>query len=492
TLAHQVGGNLHTRRKQKKTISNLLEEKEKLASTITDLKEEITLLNSKLANMIKYVKMLNRGSDMLDEILEVGKRSGDMKGIWFDNNIIKEIKSVPKKTVPPKKKSQEQMFDQMSQHPAQLKYQKSDNMSQHLVRHRYSQHRGYKNSAKRCHHCGKYGHIKSECFKLYGYPTQKVNSPRNNKKKNLTKKMVKTKATYKDTQTKKVWKPKATTCMSAQTSFRGSKAKWYFDSRCSKHMIGVKKHLTEVKSHSNGYVISSDGRKGRIKGICKLAIPGLPCLDDVLLVEGLITNLISISQLCDQGLDVHCNNSECIISNKDQEVLMKGSKTRNKCYLWIPHNKSQQGLSVKEDNTKMSHKMVQHLCSSKEFESGQTNKAKGTLETRKPYTFKISLIKGSRSHRVCESSIDQHDVIQDVRTLSAQEDPNIPMEENHEELGTQDLNSKYQVRRRKERQKRKSWNLCTTRIHGFFDGFNINLLAILAASKFVTAKSVTK
>ncbi|MCH94584.1 envelope-like protein [Trifolium medium] len=106
---------------------------------------------------------------------------------------------------------------------------------------------------------------------------------------------------------------------------------------------------------------------------------------------------------------------------------MKGSKTRNKCYLWILHNKRQPGLSVKEDNAKMSHKMVQHLCSSKEIESAQTNKEKGTLD-----------IKGSRSPRVYESNIDQQDVIQDVRTSSAQEDPNIPMEESHEDLGTQD------------------------------------------------------
>jgi hypothetical protein len=83
--------------KQKKTISDLLQEKEKLTSTIFDMKEEVTLLNSKLENMTKYVKMLKKGSDILDETLEVGKRPRDMKGIWFDNNIIKKNKSVPKK-----------------------------------------------------------------------------------------------------------------------------------------------------------------------------------------------------------------------------------------------------------------------------------------------------------------------------------------------------------------------------------------------------------
>jgi radical SAM superfamily enzyme YgiQ (UPF0313 family) len=73
---------VHTRRKkQKKTISSLLQEKEKLVSTITGIKDKFILLNSKLANMTKFVKMLNKGFDMLEEILEVSKKSGDMKGI---------------------------------------------------------------------------------------------------------------------------------------------------------------------------------------------------------------------------------------------------------------------------------------------------------------------------------------------------------------------------------------------------------------------------
>lgn len=48
-------------------------EKEKLVLTFTSLEEEVTMLNSKHENMTKYVRMLNNGSNMLDEILEVGK-----------------------------------------------------------------------------------------------------------------------------------------------------------------------------------------------------------------------------------------------------------------------------------------------------------------------------------------------------------------------------------------------------------------------------------
>jgi hypothetical protein len=102
-------------------------------------------------------------------------------------------------------------------------------------------------------------------------------------------------------------------------------------------------------------------------------------------VEGLTTNLISISQLCEQGLNAHFSDSECTIL-KDQEVVMKGTKSKDKCCLWTAQNNSPKiaCLSVKEEDIKMSHKIVQHLCSSKEIESAQTNKAKDILSIQTP------------------------------------------------------------------------------------------------------------
>lgn len=67
-------------------------------------------------------------------------------------------------------------------------------------------------------------------------------------------------------------------------------------------MIGEKNYLKEVKHYSNNYVTFGDGVKRKITGKGKLNYLGLSTLDDVLLVESLITNLISISQLCDQKL----------------------------------------------------------------------------------------------------------------------------------------------------------------------------------------------
>jgi hypothetical protein len=76
-------------------------------------------------------------------------------------------------------------------------------------------------------------------------------------------------------------------------------------------MTGVAEYLKDVKSYKTKSVIFGDGGKGEILGIGKLINNNLPKLENVLLVEGLTTNLISINQLCDQGLTVNFTKSEC-------------------------------------------------------------------------------------------------------------------------------------------------------------------------------------
>lgn len=104
-------------------------------------------------------------------------------------------------------------------------------------------------------------------------------------------------------------------------------------------MTCEKSYLEELHPYSNSYVIFSNVARGRIKCICKLVSWGLPYLDDVLLVEGFIANLISISQICDQGLNVNFKKSKCIVSSKGQKVLMKVTISKDNYYSWVSQNK---------------------------------------------------------------------------------------------------------------------------------------------------------
>ena len=86
----------------------------------------------------------------------------------------------------------------------------------------------------------------------------------------------------------------------------------------------------------------------------KLVHDGLPSLNKVLLVKGLTANLISISQLCDEGFNVTFTKSECLVTNEKSEVLMKGSRSKDICYLWTPQETSYSStcLSSKEDESR--------------------------------------------------------------------------------------------------------------------------------------------
>ena len=99
-------------------------------------------------------------------------------------------------------------------------------------------------------------------------------------------------------------------------------------------MIGNQDLLTDLHQHTISHVTFGDGAKGEIKGTCKLDCPGVPRLDDVLLVKGLTANLISISQLCDQGLNVIFTKTECQILDIKSEVIMRGIRTKDNCYIW--------------------------------------------------------------------------------------------------------------------------------------------------------------
>lgn len=135
-------------------------------------------------------------------------------------------------------------------------------------------------------------------------------------------------------------------------------------------MTGVKKFLVDIKFYSTNYVTFGDGAKGEINGVGKLERIGFLSLYDVLLVKGLITNLISIRQLCDQGLKVNSTKGECLVTNEKNEVLIRGIRYKDNCYLWVPQEPSYsfKCLTSKEYEVKMADQKLQHQTASKVLE----------------------------------------------------------------------------------------------------------------------------
>ncbi|XP_010544441.1 PREDICTED: uncharacterized protein LOC104817061 [Tarenaya hassleriana] len=97
----------------------------------------------------------------------------------------------------------------------------------------------------------------------------------------------------------------------------------------------------QYRSNTGDNVTFGDGRKGKIIGKGTLDSSALPTLTNVNVVEGLKANLISISQLCDSGLQVHFTKDVCLVTNSLNECVLTGKRTPSNCYTWDDQSRTE-------------------------------------------------------------------------------------------------------------------------------------------------------
>ena len=90
------------------------------------------------------------------------------------------------------------------------------------------------------------------------------------------------------------------------------------------------------ESKKGGNVIFGDGRKSQVKGKGIISLPRLPDIVNILYVEGLRVNLLSISQICDQDFMVMFSKGKCLVMNKSGKKLIIGVCTLDNFYGLVP------------------------------------------------------------------------------------------------------------------------------------------------------------
>lgn len=133
--------------------------------------------------------------------------------------------------------------------------------------------------------------------------------------------------------TKQIWKRVNVVCHAAHTVFRAQDAcAWYLDSGCSRHMTGNKSLFAKLEKYNGGFVTFGDGNTGKIVGQGTVNAPGIPPIDNVLYVEGLKANLLSIGQFCDNMHEVNFSENNCSIIDASGVCVVKGVRSSDNCY----------------------------------------------------------------------------------------------------------------------------------------------------------------
>ena len=126
-------------------------------------------------------------------------------------------------------------------------------------------------------------------------------------------------------------------------------------------MSGDKSIFSNLKFFNGGNVTFGDGKTSKIIGRGTVTSPGLPVLDNVLLVEGLKANLLSISQFCDTYHTVLFSKENCKILNQNGNCILTGNITIDNCYAVI-HDVSFQSCKLTQlDNTDLWHQRLCHI-----------------------------------------------------------------------------------------------------------------------------------
>jgi hypothetical protein len=127
----------------------------------------------------------------------------------------------------------------------------------------------------------------------------------------------------------KFWKKKESNKCGLVLSAQRKTKPWYIDSGCSKHMTGDKGKFLSLSESKSGTVTFGNDAPGKIKGKGMVSLSnGKGKAQDVLLVDGLKHNLLSVSQMCDRGCEVLFTSKDCKIKSVNSgQVVAKGIRT---------------------------------------------------------------------------------------------------------------------------------------------------------------------
>ncbi|WVZ81105.1 hypothetical protein U9M48_028521 [Paspalum notatum var. saurae] len=97
---------------------------------------------------------------------------------------------------------------------------------------------------------------------------------------------------------------------------------WIMDSGCSRHMIGHRKWFSSLNHVSTKeYITFGDNGQGKVLGVGSVSLSAKLSLREVAFVQNLGFNLVSVSQLLDEGFEVHFKKGACRVLDAEETLV---------------------------------------------------------------------------------------------------------------------------------------------------------------------------
>ncbi|WVZ90003.1 LOW QUALITY PROTEIN: hypothetical protein U9M48_036341 [Paspalum notatum var. saurae] len=97
---------------------------------------------------------------------------------------------------------------------------------------------------------------------------------------------------------------------------------WIMDSGCSRHMTGHRKWFSSLNPVSTKeYITFGDNGQGKVMGVGSVSLSAKLSLREVAFVRNLGFNLVSVSQLLDEGFEVRFKKGACCILDAEETLV---------------------------------------------------------------------------------------------------------------------------------------------------------------------------
>ena len=118
----------------------------------------------------------------------------------------------------------------------------------------------------------------------------------------------------------------------AKVNYKSGGRHWVMDSCCSQHVTSNSCIFTTLEEgdHDREHITLGDNSKKKVIGLGKIAITNDLSIQNILHVEDLCFNLLSVGQLCDLGYQCLFTTNDVLVTNvHDDELIFKGFRYQN-------------------------------------------------------------------------------------------------------------------------------------------------------------------